>query len=250
MDTDQDTNETGEKTETVIERLRYGLIVSCPSASSAAYETPDVLKSFVHAAVDGGAAGLRLEGPEMISEASRQFKVPIIGYMRTQFEDGSDLITAELSDMEILFRSGADIVAVDATRRKRQSGKDGFEFIEEARKSFPGLICADVSSFTEGVRAAELGADMIATTLSGCTSYTSRQDFSCPDFELLAELHTSLTIPIIAEGRIWSTEQAAHAIGLGAWSVVVGTAITKPKILTEMFVNAVRAGQTLAAASN
>jgi N-acylglucosamine-6-phosphate 2-epimerase len=56
---------------------------------------------------------------------------------------------------------------------------------------------------------------------------------------LVAELKPR-GIPVIAEGRITTPVQAAHALQLGAHAVVVGTAITRPQWITARFVEAVQ----------
>ncbi len=229
-------------TEAALLRIRNGLIVSCPTHPTAPYETREVLEGFVHAVIDGGAHGVRLEGGDFIAAIRPWVDLPIIGFTRGAFEDGDDLITPEIADIGALFSAGATIVAMDVTRRKRPNGRDGFEFLAEARQAFPGILCADVSNFREGVLAAEIGADLIATTLCGHTAYSLPGTFEQPDIELIMELQSALTIPILAEGRIWSPEQAAAALAAGAWAVVAGAAITKPRVITEMFVHALHEG--------
>jgi N-acylglucosamine-6-phosphate 2-epimerase len=49
--------------------------------------------------------------------------------------------------------------------------------------------------------------------------------------------------PVIAEGRIWEPAEAAHALALGAFAVVVGSAITRPQLITARFARAVRAAR-------
>ena len=56
-----------------------------------------------------------------------------------------------------------------------------------------------------------------------------------PDLDLLEKLVRNIDVPVIAEGRIHYPEQARHALTLGAWSVVVGGAITRPKEIAERF---------------
>ena len=81
---------------------------------------------------------------------------------------------------------------------------------------------------------------MVATTLAGSTPGTGAKDYRTPDFTLIHELSSALTIPVIAEGRIWEPDTAMKALSLGAHAVVVGSAITRPHLVTEVFVNALR----------
>jgi N-acylglucosamine-6-phosphate 2-epimerase len=49
-----------------------------------------------------------------------------------------------------------------------------------------------------------------------------------------------LDIPFIAEGGIWTPDQLKFVLELGVWSAVVGTAITRPKNITERFVKSIK----------
>lgn len=220
--------------------LPSGLVVSCHRDEKEPFMTMEVLLAFVKAAEQGGAVALRIEGTETVAAVRGQTALPIIGFVRGCYPDDSELITPELDDIAALVDAGATIVAVDATQRKRPNGQDGFMFVEEARKRGPIPLVADCSTFREGVRAAENGATFIATTLSGYTPDTERADHLRPDFELVHELSSALTVPVIAEGRIWTPEQAVRCLEEGAWAVVVGSAITRPRVITQMFVSAMK----------
>jgi N-acylglucosamine-6-phosphate 2-epimerase len=99
-------------------------------------------------------------------------------------------------------------------------------------------VMADVSNLDEGLLAADAGADLIATTLSGYTQYSTQQDE--PDFDLIQQLSRRLSIPIIAEGRIATPEQAAQALEHGAFAIVSGSAITRPQWITRRFVQTMK----------
>ncbi|WP_090854859.1 tRNA-dihydrouridine synthase [Paraliobacillus sp. PM-2] len=49
------------------------------------------------------------------------------------------------------------------------------------------------------------------------------------------------SIPVIAEGRIQTPEQARRMLEIGAWSVVVGSAITRPQLITKSFTKGLKA---------
>lgn len=227
---------TGEQ---IAHAFHRGVIVSCHVEELQEDGAFDALAYFVHAAMQGGAVGLRIEGTDRIRSVRKMTKLPIIGFVNGTYPDQSPLITPRLDDIDALFSAGADIVAIDTTKRKRPGDTDGFLFFEQARKRFHQPLWADIATFREGVRAAEMRADFVATTLSGYTPGTRTDDYKTPDFTLIRELSTSLTIPVIAEGRIWSPEDARHSLDIGAHAVVVGSAITRPQIITQMFVNAI-----------
>ena len=63
----------------------------------------------------------------------------------------------------------------------------------------------------------------------------SDNNLETPDFELLKNLVQELDCPIILEGRIWNVEEVDKAFDLGAHSVVIGSAITRPQLITKRF---------------
>ena len=63
---------------------------------------------------------------------------------------------------------------------------------------------------------------------------------SGPDLDFVRELIACVRKPVIAEGRFHAPEQAAQALALGAHSVCVGGAITRPQDITRRFVAAMR----------
>jgi N-acylglucosamine-6-phosphate 2-epimerase len=97
-------------------------------------------------------------------------------------------------------------------------------------------VMADISTLEEGLAAESLGVDFIGTTLAGYTPYSTQQEG--PDFELLEQLFAKVSVPVVAEGRIWTPEEAAKALACGATYVVVGSAITRPQLITERYVKA------------
>jgi N-acylglucosamine-6-phosphate 2-epimerase len=56
---------------------------------------------------------------------------------------------------------------------------------------------------------------------------------------LIRRLSDELDIPVIAEGGIWSPEQLRAVFDHGAFAAVVGSAITRPMLITRRFVEAI-----------
>jgi len=93
---------------------------------------------------------------------------------------------------------------------------------------------ADVATLAEGLRAAELGFDLIATTLHGYIGSPQPDEF--PAFALLKNLVRRTSVPIVLEGRVRTPDQLKRAFDLGAYAVVVGTAITGVEWLVRRFI--------------
>lgn len=224
-----------------VANVKDGLIVSCQFEADDPFNAPDYVSLFALSAQLGGAAGIRTEGIDNIKAVKSCIKLPLIGLKQSSYTDGGVLITADLKDVDDIIEAGADIVALDVTERVRPNGMTGFEFLKKVRVSHPAtLLMADVSTFEEGVQASELGADLVSTTLSGYTAATAERAEQGVDFDLIERLADALVIPVIAEGRILRPVEAAHALAIGAYAVVVGAVITRPTVITQMFVHAIQ----------
>jgi N-acylglucosamine-6-phosphate 2-epimerase len=224
-----------------VANVKNGLIVSCQFDPDDPFNSPEYISIFALSCQIGGAAGIRTEGEDNIRAVKSKVGLPVIGLIQSAYSDGSVLITSDFNEVNEVIESGADIVALDVTERVRPNGLTGFEFLRQVRKTHPGtLLVADVSTFEEGVQAAELGADLVSTTLSGYTPATAHKAREGVDFDLIERLSDSLVVPVIAEGRVLLPSEAAHALELGAYAVVVGAAITKPTVITQMFVHEIQ----------
>jgi N-acylglucosamine-6-phosphate 2-epimerase len=132
---------------------------------------------------------------------------------------------------------GVDMIALDTTRRPRPNGET-LESIIAYMKERGQKIMADISTLEEARYAESLGVDCISTTLSGYTPYSVQQDE--PDFNLVQAAVAQLQIPVIAEGKINLPQQAARMLDLGAHAVVVGSAITRPQLITERYAQEIK----------
>jgi len=103
------------------------------------------------------------------------------------------------------------------------------------------LLMADIRDFEEGVCAWQHGADIVATTLAGYPDDLTNSDvpleFMPPSLDLVRELANVVKVPVIAEGRIWSAENAIKALQNGAHAVVIGASITRPQVITQRIVS-------------
>lgn len=221
-----------------IERLRGKLIVSCQAFEGEPLSGPMFMAAMAKSVELGGAGGIRANGPDDIAAIRKITDLPIIGIWKRLYEGYEPYISPTLEDVLAVVEAGADIVAVDATSRLHPGDISAEELIQSIKDTVDIPIMADISTVEEGIRSQEAGADMVATTLWGYTSYTRMSDDTEPSFELLEELVKRLSIPVIAEGRIWSPEQACMALKKRAYAVTVGAAISRPHLITRRFVDA------------
>lgn len=80
-----------------------------------------------------------------------------------------------------------------------------------------------------------LGFDFIGTTMVGYTEQSKGDRVEENDFEIIREIIARVKHPVIAEGNIDTPEKAKRVIELGAYCVVVGSAITRPQLITKTF---------------
>jgi N-acylglucosamine-6-phosphate 2-epimerase len=220
-------------------QLKNGLIVSCQAEGNSPFNSPEGVRMFAEAAVLGGAVGIRSEGIEKTKEIKENIEVPVIGLVKTKFEDGSVCITGTTESVKDLLEINCDIIAIDGTFRKREN-LNGAEFIQRIKAALNPIIMADIATLDEALACADAGADCISTTLSGYTPETKSKFKSGPDFNLVEKLVKEIPIPIFAEGRVNTPGDAARMIELGAWGVVAGTAITRPNIITQWYVEEIK----------
>jgi N-acylglucosamine-6-phosphate 2-epimerase len=216
--------------------IRGGLVVSCQAPTGSPLAGTEHIVALASAAEQGGACGIRAEGADDVMAIKRAVSLPLIG-LRKRAVPGSDVyITPELEDARALAAAGADIVAVDATRRPRPGGLGSERFVARLARELARPVLADVDCFEAGVAARAAGAAAVATTLSG---YTGDGPLPAePDLELVARLAAELDCPVLAEGRYATPETVHDALEAGAFAVVVGTAITDAVALTRRFASA------------
>lgn len=223
----------------LIGSLAGGLIVSCQAYRGEPLLDPDVMSRMAQAAVIGGAVAIRAQGLEDIRRIHAAVDVPQIGLLKI----GSDgvFITPTLGDALAVAEAGAEIVAVDGTRRPRPDGLTLAQTVEAIHRRTDRLVMADVGDLDDGLAAEAAGADLVGSTLAGYTG--SRPATDGPDLALVSGLARRLQVPVLAEGRVHTTAQARACIDAGAYAVVVGTAITHPTTITRWFAEAIRDSQ-------
>ena len=221
----------------ISDRLRGGLVVSCQALPHEPLFGSGIMARLAIAAQAGGAVGIRANSPADIAAIRAVTDFPLIGLSKVDVPSFDVYITPTVADALAVSQAGADIIALDATSRPHPEGLTA-DFIRRVRAETGKPILADISTDDEALEAQEAGADFISTTLSGYTSYSPQSEE--PDLDLVRRLALVLTIPLIAEGRIATPQQARAALDAGAWAVVVGGAITRPQQITERFMRVIQ----------
>lgn len=221
-----------------VENIKGKLIVSCQALHYEPLHSSYVMGKMALAAKEGGAKGIRANTKEDIAEIKKMVDLPVIGIVKRDYEDSPVYITPTIKEVDELVEVGAEIIAVDATNLVRPGGKYLLDFFQEVKKKYPNqLFMADCSTVEEAVNADELGFDFIGPTLVGYTSHSKGMEIASDDFKILREILSKVNHPVIAEGNINTPEKAKRVLELGCYSVVVGSAITRPQLITKGFVD-------------
>lgn len=223
----------------ILARWRGGLIVSCQATPGSPLDRPDFIAAVARTVELNGAVGVRIDQPLNIAVVRAEVDVPIIGLRKQPYAGFDVYITPTYDDARAVCESGADVVAVDATRRERPGGKTAAQLATRLKTELGALVMADVATLDEGHAAAAAGFDFVSTTLAGYTNGGEPPDD--PDIQLVERLAARLAVPVICEGRIRDPEDVRRAFDAGAFAVVVGNSITGIDALVRRFVAATRA---------
>lgn len=224
-----------------MEELRHKLIVSCQALPDEPLHSDFIMARMAVAAKEGGASGIRANSVVDIAAIQKAVDLPIIGIIKRDYQGADVYITATMKEVDELMTVRPDIIAIDATTSTRPNGESLKEFFQKAKEKYPDqLWMADCSTIDEMLAADQLGFDFIGTTLVGYTKQSQGDKIESNDFEIIRKALSKLSHPLIAEGNIDTPDKVHRVLELGAYSVVVGSAITRPQLITKKFVEATK----------
>jgi N-acylglucosamine-6-phosphate 2-epimerase len=214
------------------EELRNGLIVSCQAAKGDPLDDTAALSRIAACVLRGGAHGLRAEGAERIRAFRELTDKPIIGIGKRYHHD-QVFITPDFATAQAVAAAGASIIAVDCTDREAPFREPWPVLVRRIRGQLDLPILADIATAAEAWQAIAAGADAVATTLAGYTPASG--SLVGVAWDLLATLVRDSPVPVVLEGRVETPADFRRALDIGAYAVVVGTAITRPEKITARF---------------
>lgn len=220
----------------MLDLVKGKLIVSCQALENEPLHSPFIMGKMALAAKEGGAVAIRAQGVEDIKEIKKETGLPVIGIIKRNYDDSEIYITPTKKEIDELLTTGCEMIALDCTKRKRPEDENIEDLIRYIKENNV-LVMADISTYEEAVDAEKMGVDCVSTTLAGYTPYSEKK--VGPDFELIDRLVRDLKVPVIAEGKINTPKDLKDVYEHGVFSAVVGSAITRPQLITEKFVNAI-----------
>ena len=225
----------------MINFLKHKVVISSQAMPGEPLYKEECMLAMMQSVVNGGAEVLRVAGARDVKNA-KKLGVKVIGLTKPDKLPNNwkeiVYITPTLKEVDELINAGADIIAFDGTKRPRPNGCTLEEIIKRIHDS-KRLAMADISTFDEAQECAKLGVDVVSTTLSGYTM-ESLSDSEDPDYELLKRIARHVKIPVILEGRIWEPDHVKKAFELGAHAVVIGSAVTRPQLITKRFIDNIK----------
>lgn len=225
----------------MLDKIKGKLVVSCQALDHEPLHSSYIMSRMAVAAKEGGAAGIRANSVVDIKAIKEEVDLPVIGIIKRDYPDSEVFITATKKEIDELATSGCEMIALDATGRKRPHNEDLADVVNYAKEKYPNtLLMADVALVEEAKYAAEIGFDCVSSTLIGYTKESSHLDVSADDFAILKEMIDVVSVPLIAEGNINTPEKLARVLELGVHSAVVGSSITRPQLITKTFVDAIK----------
>lgn len=229
-----------------VSSLEGKLIVSCQALPDEPLHSSFIMGRMARAAKEGGAGGIRANTKEDILEIQKNADLPIIGIVKRDYPDSGVYITPTMTEVDELASAGVEIIALDATAAQRPGQVDLDTFYAQIREAYPRqLLMADCSTVEEAVHADRLGFDFIGTTLVGYTPQSRALRIEQDDFQIIKEILKQVSHRVIAEGNINTPEKAKRVIELGCYSVVVGSIITRPQLITKSFAEALAENKLL-----
>lgn len=230
--------------ENKVDCLKGKLIVSCQALPQEPLHSSFIMGRMALAAKEGGARGIRANTKEDIRAIQSIVDLPVIGIVKRDYEDSRVYITPTMKEVEELMEVQPEIIALDATGALRPYGETLDHFFGRLKERYPDqLWMADCSTVEEALHADALGFDFIGTTMVGYTEQSKGDQIEADDFKILREILAQAKHRVIAEGNIDTPMKAKRVLDLGAFSVVVGSAITRPQLITKSFADALSVGE-------
>ena len=225
--------------ESKVKQLQGKLIVSCQALPHEPLHSSFIMGRMALAAKEGGALGIRANTKEDIQEIQTQVDLPVIGIVKRDYEDSTVYITPTMKEIDELMEVKPEIIALDATGALMPGVVTLDDFFHQIKDKYPDqLWMADCSTVEEALHADELGFDFIGTTMVGYTPQSQGDRIEENDFEIMRKIIANVKHRVIAEGNINTPQKAKRVIELGAFSVVVGSIITRPQLITKAFAQA------------
>lgn len=227
--------------EEILKSIKGSVVISCQALPNEPLyvEEKSIMYLMARAAKMAGSPAIRTNSVRDVIAIKKETGLPVIGLIKKEYEGSEVYITPTMKEVDELVDAKSDVIALDCTFSKRLNDESINDFIKNIKEKYPSIILmADISTYEEGINAYKCGVDMVGTTMNGYTSQSIKEDIS--NLELVKKLVKEINIPVIAEGKVHYPYQVKEMLDAGAYSVVVGGAITRPLEIAQRFINAAK----------
>lgn len=227
--------------EEILKNIKGSVVISCQALPNEPLyvEEKSIMYLMARAAKQAGSPAIRTNSVRDVIDIKKETGLPVIGLIKREYEGSEVYITPTMKEVDELVDAKSDVIALDCTFSKRLNDESINDFIKNIKEKYPSIILmADISTYEEGVNAYKCGVDMVGTTMNGYTSQSIKEDTS--NLELVKKLVKEINIPVIAEGKVHYPYQVKEMLDAGAYSVVVGGAITRPLEIAQRFIKAAK----------
>ena len=169
----------------ILDAIHGKMIISCQAVEDEPLyvEEKSIMYLMARAAKQAGTPAIRTSSIRDVIAIKEETGLPVIGLVKIQYPGYEGYITPTMKEVDDLVAAGSDVVALDCTLRKRGDGITVNEFIAQIKEKYPDIILmADISNYEEGINAWKCGVDIVGTTMSGYTDYTSKKDEACKTY--------------------------------------------------------------------
>lgn len=227
--------------EEMLKNIKGSVVISCQALPSEPLyvEEKSIMYLMARAAKMAGSPAIRTNSVRDVIAIKKETGLPVIGLIKREYEGSEVYITPTMKEVDELVDAKSDVIALDCTFSKRLNDESINNFIKSIKEKYPDVILmADISTYEEGINAYKCGVDMVGTTMNGYTPQSIKENIN--NLELVKKLTKEIDIPVIAEGKVHYPYQVKEMLDAGAYSVVVGGAITRPLEIAQRFINAAK----------
>ncbi|WP_211245397.1 N-acetylmannosamine-6-phosphate 2-epimerase [Mycoplasma buteonis] len=215
-------------------------IVSCQALENEPLYGGDTVTKLAKAALLGGADGIRTSQLNNVIDIKKNFPdVYLISIIKNSYPNSEVFITPTLCELKALLETNTDVIALDATLRKRpkETLSEMVSYFKKYKKEFQRLM-ADCSTIKDVKNAISLDFDIIGTTLRGYTKETENCSNIENNYQFLKDVSNLCKQNnklFYVEGGINTPELARDVWKLEIDGLVIGSAITRPMFITKQF---------------
>lgn len=227
--------------EEILKSIKGSVVISCQALPNEPLyvEEKSIMYLMARAAKMAGSPAIRTNSVRDVIAIKKETGLPVIGLIKREYEGSEVYITPTMKEVDELVDAKSDVIALDCTFSKRLNDESINDFIKSIKEKYPDVILmADISTYEEGINAYKCGVDMVGTTMNGYTPQSIKENIN--NLELVKKLTKEISIPVIAEGKVHYPHQVREMLDAGAYSVVVGGAITRPLEIAQRFINAAK----------